>query len=152
MDSITITWHTKHSTVTIACCRTTISSSTLRCTWGRSCPRCVVATTSPSGPTTSLSKWVWWIYRRCLKHGISHARLLSFSIISFKLSTISIGQTATAAQATMTFEDGSRYTGLPAAIVTSSLKIFLTQTFPLCGATCYILSSRAMYQLFNNMN
>ena len=39
-----------------------------------------------------------------------------------------------------------------AAIVTSSFKIFLTQTFPRCGATCYILPSRAMTQLFNGVN
>ena len=38
-----------------------------------------------------------------------------------------------------------------AAFVTSSLKIFLTQTFPQCGATCYILPSRAMTQLFNGV-
>ena len=38
------------------------------------------------------------------------------------------------------------------AIVTSILKIFLTQTFPRCGATCYILPSRAMSQLFNGVN
>ena len=35
-----------------------------------------------------------------------------------------------------------------AAIVTSSFKIFWTQTCPLCGATCYILPSR----LFNGVN
>ena len=28
----------------------------------------------------------------------------------------------------------------------------LTQTFPPCGATCYILPSRAMTQLFNGVN
>ena len=39
-----------------------------------------------------------------------------------------------------------------AAFVTSSFKIFVTQTFPLCGATCYILPSRAMTQLFNGVN
>ena len=39
-----------------------------------------------------------------------------------------------------------------AAIVTSSSKIFLTQTFPRRGATCYILRSRAMSQLFNGVN
>ena len=39
-----------------------------------------------------------------------------------------------------------------AAFVTSSFKIFLTQTFPRCGATCYILPSRAMTQLFNGVN
>ena len=44
-------------------------------------------------------------------------------------------------------DDGTR-----AAIVTSSFKIFLTQTFPLCGATCYILPSRTMSQLFNGDN
>ena len=38
------------------------------------------------------------------------------------------------------------------AFVTSSFKIFLTQTFPRCGATCYILPSRAMSQLFNGVN
>ena len=38
------------------------------------------------------------------------------------------------------------------AIVTSSFKIFLTQTFPRCGATCYILPSRAMSQIFNGVN
>ena len=38
-----------------------------------------------------------------------------------------------------------------AAFVTSSFKIFLTQTFPRCGATCYILPSRAMTQLFNGV-
>ena len=38
------------------------------------------------------------------------------------------------------------------AIVTSSFKIFLTQTFPRCGATCHILPSRAMSQLFNGVN
>ena len=37
-----------------------------------------------------------------------------------------------------------------AAFATSSFKIFLTQTFPRCGATCYILPSRAMTQLFND--
>ena len=36
-----------------------------------------------------------------------------------------------------------------AAFVTSSFK---TQTFPPCGATCYILPSRAMTQLFNGVN
>ena len=39
-----------------------------------------------------------------------------------------------------------------AAFVTSSFKIFLTQTFPPCGATCYIVPSRAMTQLFNGVN
>ena len=39
-----------------------------------------------------------------------------------------------------------------AAFVTSSFKIFLTQTFPRCGATCYILPSGAMTQLFNGVN
>ena len=39
-----------------------------------------------------------------------------------------------------------------AAFVTSSFKIFLTQTFLRCGATCYILPSRAMSQLFNGVN
>ena len=38
-----------------------------------------------------------------------------------------------------------------AAFVTSSFKIFLTQTFPRCGATCHILPSRAMTQLFNGV-
>ena len=38
------------------------------------------------------------------------------------------------------------------AFVTSSFKIFLTQTFPRCGATCYVLPSRAMTQLFNGVN
>ena len=39
-----------------------------------------------------------------------------------------------------------------AAFVTSSFKIFSTQTFPRCGATCYILPSRAMTQLFNGVH
>ena len=39
-----------------------------------------------------------------------------------------------------------------AAFVTSNFKIFITQTFPWCGATCYILPSRAMTQLFNGVN
>ena len=39
-----------------------------------------------------------------------------------------------------------------AAFVTSSFKIFLTQTFPRCRATCFILPSRAMTQLFNGVN
>ena len=39
-----------------------------------------------------------------------------------------------------------------AAFATSSFKIFLTQTFPRWGATCYILPSRAMTQLFNGVN
>ena len=39
-----------------------------------------------------------------------------------------------------------------AAFVASSFKILLTQTFPLCGATCYILPSRVMTQLFNGVN
>ena len=34
----------------------------------------------------------------------------------------------------------------------SSFKIFFTQTFPLCGATCYMLPSRTMSQLFNDVN
>ena len=38
------------------------------------------------------------------------------------------------------------------AFVRSSFKIFLVQTFPRCGATCYILPSRAMSQLFNGVN
>ena len=38
------------------------------------------------------------------------------------------------------------------AFVKSSFKIFLTQTFPRCGATCYILPSRVMSQLFNGVN
>ena len=38
------------------------------------------------------------------------------------------------------------------AFVTSSFKLFLTQTFPRCGAMCYILPSRAMTQLFNGVN
>ena len=38
------------------------------------------------------------------------------------------------------------------AFVTSSFKIFLTQTFPRCGATCYILPWRAMSQRFNGVN
>ena len=39
-----------------------------------------------------------------------------------------------------------------AEIVTKSLKIFLTQTFPLCGATCYIVRLRLMARLFNGVN
>ena len=39
-----------------------------------------------------------------------------------------------------------------AAFVTSSFKIFLTHTFTRCGATCYILPSRAMTQLFKGVN
>ena len=31
-------------------------------------------------------------------------------------------------------------------------KYFLTQNVPLCGATCYILSSRKMSQLFNGVD
>ena len=38
------------------------------------------------------------------------------------------------------------------AFVTSSFNILLTQTYSLCGATCYIVSSRAMTQLFNGVN
>ena len=38
------------------------------------------------------------------------------------------------------------------AFVKSSFKIVLAQTFPRCGATCYILPSRAMSQLFNGVN
>ena len=37
------------------------------------------------------------------------------------------------------------------AIVTSSFIIFLTQTFPLYGATSYILPSRTMSQLSNGL-
>ena len=37
------------------------------------------------------------------------------------------------------------------AFVKSSFKIFLTQTFPRRGATCYIFPSRAMSQLFNGV-
>ena len=48
--------------------------------------------------------------------------------------------------------DGSIRQAATAAFVTSSFKIVLTQTFPLCGATCYILSLRVMYQLFNGAN
>ena len=44
-----------------------------------------------------------------------------------------------------------RQVGRP-AFVTSYFKIFLTQTYPLCGATCYVMSSRAMAQLFNGVN
>ena len=36
--------------------------------------------------------------------------------------------------------------------VTSSFKIFLTRTFPPCGATCYTLPSRTMTQLFNGVD
>ena len=39
-----------------------------------------------------------------------------------------------------------------AASVTSCFKIFLTHTFPRCGATCYIWPLRAMTQLFNGVN
>ena len=39
-----------------------------------------------------------------------------------------------------------------AAIVTSSFKNFLTQTFPLRGDTCSIVPSRMMTQLFNGVN
>ena len=38
------------------------------------------------------------------------------------------------------------------AIVTSSFKIFLILTFPLCGATCYIVPSRPMIRLFNGVH
>ena len=38
------------------------------------------------------------------------------------------------------------------AIATSSFKIFLTQSFPRRGATCYILPWRAMSRLFNGVN
>ena len=38
------------------------------------------------------------------------------------------------------------------AIATSSFKIFLTQSFPRRGATCCILPSRAMSQLFSGVN
>ena len=38
------------------------------------------------------------------------------------------------------------------AFVKSRFKIFLTQTFPRCGATCCILPSRAMSQLFSGVN
>ena len=61
--------------------------------------------------------------------------------------TISVRQAAVAAQRTMTIRQAAR-----AAFITSSFKIFLTQTFPRCGATCYILPSRAMTQLFNGVN
>ena len=44
-----------------------------------------------------------------------------------------------------------RQTARP-AIVTSSFKIFLIQTFQLCAATCYILPSRTMPQLFSGLN
>ena len=37
------------------------------------------------------------------------------------------------------------------AFLASSFKIFWTQTFPRCGATCYILPSWAMPQLFNGL-
>ena len=39
-----------------------------------------------------------------------------------------------------------------AAFIMSSFKIFLTQTFPRCGATCYILPLMVMTQLFNGVN
>ena len=48
--------------------------------------------------------------------------------------------------------DVSIWQAARAAFVTSSFKISLTQTFPRCGATCYILPSRAMTQLFNGVN
>ena len=48
--------------------------------------------------------------------------------------------------------DVSIWQAARAAFVTSSFKIFLTQTFPRCGATCYIVPSRAMTQLFNGVN
>ena len=38
------------------------------------------------------------------------------------------------------------------AIAMSSFKIFLTQSFPRRGATCYILPWRAMSRLFNGVN
>ena len=54
---------------------------------------------------------------------------------------------------TMTFQYGRPLKQAAwAAFVTSSFKILLTQTFPRCGATCYILPSRAMTQLFNGVN
>ena len=36
-----------------------------------------------------------------------------------------------------------------ASFITSSFKIFLTQTFPRCCATCSILPSRAMYSMMS---
>ena len=68
---------------------------------------------------------------------------------SYRLLTISVRQAAVAAQRTMTFQYGRP---LERHSERQVLKSFLTQTFPLCGATCYILLSRAMTQLFNGVN
>ena len=38
------------------------------------------------------------------------------------------------------------------AFITSSFRIFLTQTFPRCGGTCYILPLRTMSQRFNGVD
>ena len=63
-----------------------------------------------------------------------------------------IGSTISVRQAVIAACDACvRQACLP-AIATSSFKIFLTQSFPRRGATCYILPSRAMSQLFNGVN
>ena len=77
----------------------------------------------------------------------------SLTTVIYKLNlvtllTISIRQAAVAAYR----YDAWIWQAARAAIVTSSFKILLTQTFPLCGATCYMLSSRTMNQLFNGVN
>ena len=63
--------------------------------------------------------------------------------------TISVRQATIAAHRAVT--PWKRQAARP-AIVTSSFKIFLTQTFPLCGSTCYIMPSRMMTRLFNGVN
>ena len=68
------------------------------------------------------------------------------NVAQMRVLTISVRQAAVAAQRTMTFQYDrplERH---------SSFKIFLTQTFPPCGATCYILPSMSMTQLFNGVN
>ena len=63
--------------------------------------------------------------------------------------TISVRQAVIAARRSVMLV--SRQACLP-AIATSSFKIFLTQSFPRRGATCYILPWREMSQLFNGVN
>ena len=65
--------------------------------------------------------------------------------------TISVRQAALAANRAVTLGYDRPLDARP-AFVTSRFKIFLTQTFPLWGATCYILPSRTMSQLFNGIN
>ena len=68
------------------------------------------------------------------------------------IKTISVRQAGEAAHCAVTLEGGRPLDRHASGDRNVKFRIFLTQTFPLYGATSYILPSRTMSQLFNGGN